>query len=174
MARSSGLAAILIGRYEPRRDRCDTMAGSWLWAAPVRATGSDQVHHAVAARIALSIGGMIIGDRVGDVEPTIRLSWASAQDHGTGATVTRVIFCGMTIILNGSTPLRRVPRSAASSGVIAHVGSSCSKSFSTTSGHRRHSTSSTLAPIDALVGDHHQSPCGRRPPAQRWTPCAIA
>ena len=60
-----------------------------------------------------------------------------------GATVTREIFCGMTIILNGSTPLRRMPRSAASSGVIVQVGSSCSKSFSTTSGHRRHSTSST-------------------------------
>ena len=40
------------------------------------------------------------------------------------ATVARVIFCGMTIILNGSAPLRRVPRSAASSGVIAHIGSS--------------------------------------------------
>ena len=32
-----------------RRDRCDTMARSWLWAAPVRATGSDQIHHAVTA-----------------------------------------------------------------------------------------------------------------------------
>jgi len=47
----------------------------------------------------------------------------------------------MTNILSGSTPLRRLPRSAASLGVIIHIGSSCSRSFSVTSGHRRPSTS---------------------------------
>ena len=61
---------------------------------------------------------------------------------GAAETVTREIFCGMIRIRSGSTPLLCAPRSAASSGVIAQAGSSCSKSFNTTSGHRRQSTSS--------------------------------
>lgn len=37
------------------------MAGSWLWTASVPATGADQVHHAITARITLSEGGVIAG-----------------------------------------------------------------------------------------------------------------
>ena len=50
---------------------------------------------------------------------------------------------GMITIRSGSTPRRHRPRSAASSAVIAQAGSSCSKLFTTTSGHRRRSTSCT-------------------------------
>ena len=63
MARSSDLAAILIGQALARRDRCDALARSWLWEAPVRATGLDQVRHAVAARIGLTIGSVTTSDR---------------------------------------------------------------------------------------------------------------
>jgi hypothetical protein len=50
---------------------------------------------------------------------------------------------GMTTIRSGSTPRRHRPRSAASLGDIATVGSSCSGSLTTTSGQRRRSTVST-------------------------------
>jgi hypothetical protein len=60
-----------------------------------------------------------------------------------GATITRWTRCGMTVTRSGSTPRRRLPRSAASPAVISHTGSSCVKSFNTTGGHRRCSTSST-------------------------------
>lgn len=50
---------------------------------------------------------------------------------------------GIITIRSGSTPRQHRPRSAASPGDIATVGSSCSNSFTTTSGHRRRNTSCT-------------------------------
>jgi hypothetical protein len=47
----------------PRRDRGDALAGSLRGTAPVRAAGSDQVHHALVARLTKPNGRVIIGDR---------------------------------------------------------------------------------------------------------------
>ena len=90
----------------------------------------------------------------------------------TGATVTRGIFCGITTIRNGPTPLRRLPSPAASSAVIVQVGSSCCKSFTTASGHRRRSTSSTSRRSMSWWKSSPE-PCDRHPSVLRCSPCAI-
>ena len=96
---------------------------------------------------------------------------------GIGSMTGEVIACrscwGMTTIRSGSTPRRHRPRSAASPGDIATVGSSCSRLL-----HHdiRPSTAQRildLVPIDSLVRDHHQRRADHRLPCQRSTHRAI-
>jgi hypothetical protein len=67
------------------------------------------------------------------VVPSHTVVWTTAPHTRTGiASMGEVIgcrlCCGMTTILNGSTPRRLSPRSAASPGNIATAGCSCSNS----------------------------------------------
>ena len=57
--------------------------------------------------------------------------------------VTSCSCCGMITTRSGSTPRRHRPSSAASSGNISQVGSSCPRFLISTSGHRRRRTSCT-------------------------------
>ena len=87
-------------------------------------------------------------------------------------TVTRRTRWGMTTIRRGSTPLCRLPSSAAPAAAIAQAASSCCKSFTATSGHRRRSTLSTSRRSSPGRRSSTVS-CGRRPSAQQISPCAI-
>src|SRR5437870_1253527 len=67
--------------HEPRGHRCDAVAGGRPGTASVRATRSDQVHHAIVAGLVRAHGRVIIGAR-GTAAPTDRGMAAPTMNVG--------------------------------------------------------------------------------------------